>query len=220
LSKRFKDLQKIDRPREKLIKKGPSSLSTLELIAVILGSGIKGKDVYKVSKDITKKAEKDFDNLTVKNLIDIEGIGRAKACQIVSAIEFSKRFLIKSNGKIQSAEDVIRHIEDLRNKKQEHFVTLTLDGAGNLIEKRTVFIGTLNKSLVHPREIFADAISDRAASVIFVHNHPSGNVDPSEVDLAVTNRLKKAGDILGIEVIDHIIIGKDKYLSLKDKNLM
>ncbi|MEA3421459.1 MAG: DNA repair protein RadC, partial [Acidobacteriota bacterium] len=133
---------------------------------------------------------------------------------------FSKRFLIKEEKKITGPQDIVSLVEDLRKKKQEHFVTLTLDGAHNLIKKRTVFIGTLNQSLVHPREVFADAISDRAAAVILIHNHPSGNVEPSDLDISLTKRLIKAGELLGIEVLDHIIIGKDKYSSFKEIKLI
>jgi len=218
--KKIKQIPEFDRPREKMVKNGPKNLSNQELIAILLGSGIKGRDVFEVSREIVHKTEKDFKNLTLKNLMKIDGVGKAKACQIMAAIEFSKRFLIKEEKKITGPEDIVSLVQDLRKKKQEHFVTLTLDGAHNLIKKRTVFIGTLNQSLVHPREVFADAISDRAAAVILIHNHPSGNVEPSELDVSLTKRLIKAGELLGIEVLDHIIIGKDKHSSFKEIKLI
>lgn len=190
------------------------------MLAVLLGSGIKGKDVFEVARDILKLAQNDFDNISLEKLKDIDGVGLAKACQIMAALEFSKRFLIKEGFKIKNVDDALRITEELKDKKQEYFISLTLDGASNLIQKRTVFIGTLNHSIVHPREIFADAITDRAAGIIFVHNHPSDDPDPSKQDIEITKRLVEVGKIVGIEVIDHIIIGKDGYLSFQTENIL
>ena len=201
-------------------KKDVKALSNLELLAVLLGSGVKGKDVFEVAKDILKLVEKDFENLTLNKLKSVEGIGLAKASQIIAAIEFSKRFLLTEGIKIRQAEDIVKLAEELKNKKQEYFLTFTLDGANNLIQKRTVFIGTLNQSLVHPREVFADAITDRAAGIIFVHNHPSGNVEPSKEDISITKKLIEAGKIIGINVIDHIIVGKSEFYSFKERGLL
>jgi len=218
--KRIKNIPEFDRPREKMGEKGASALSNLELLAVLLGSGIKGKDVFEVAKDILKLAQNDFDSMKLEKLKDIEGVGLAKACQIIAAIEFSRRFLINEGVRIKNAEEIVKLTEELRGKKQEYFLTLTLDGASNLIQKRTVFIGTLNQSIVHPREIFADAISDRAAGIVFVHNHPSDNISPSKEDIAITNRLVEVGKIVGIDVIDHIIIGKDGYFSFQAEGML
>ena len=218
--KKIKAIPQFDRPREKVEQKGAKALSNLELLAVLLGSGIKGKDVFEVAKDILRLAQDDFDNISLEKLKDIEGIGLAKACQIMAAIEFSKRFLIKDGIKIKNVDDVLRLTEELKDKRQEYFLSLTLDGDSNLIQKRTVFIGTLNHSIVHPREVFADAISDRAAGIIFVHNHPSGNVEPSKEDIAITQRLMEVGKIVGIEVIDHIIIGKNGYFSFQAEGIL
>ncbi|OGW32742.1 MAG: hypothetical protein A2X59_13295 [Nitrospirae bacterium GWC2_42_7] len=218
--KKIKTIPQFDRPREKMEQKGAKALSNLELLAVLLGSGIKGKDVFEVAKDILRLAQDDFDNISLEKLKDVEGIGLAKACQIMAAIEFSKRFLIKDGIKIRNVDDVVRLTEELKDKRQEYFLSLTLDGASNLIQKRTVFIGTLNHSIVHPREVFADAISDRAAGIMFVHNHPSGNVEPSKEDFAITQRLMEVGRIVGIEVIDHIIIGKNGYFSFQAEGML
>ena len=218
--KKIKNIPKFDRPREKMQKKDVKALSNLELLAVLLGSGVKGKDVFEVAKDILKLVEKDFENLTLNKLKSVEGIGLAKASQIIAAIEFSKRFLLTEGIKIRQAEDIVKLAEELKNKKQEYFLTFTLDGANNLIQKRTVFIGTLNQSLVHPREVFADAITDRAAGIIFVHNHPSGNVEPSKEDISITKKLIEAGKIIGINVIDHIIVGKSEFYSFKERGLL
>jgi len=218
--KNIKDIPKFDRPREKMDRNGPQALSDIELIAVLLGSGIKGKDVFKVARDILRLAQKDFNGINLETLKNIDGIGLAKASQIMAAIEFSKRFLIKDGIKITCSNDVVKMTEELKNKKQEYFLTFTLDGAHNLIQKRTVFIGTLNQSLVHPREIFADAIADRAAGIIFVHNHPSGSVEPSKEDISITNRLIEVGKLVGINVVDHIIVSKDGYFSFDEKSMI
>lgn len=218
--KKIKTIPQFDRPREKMAQKGAKALSNLELLAVLLGSGIKGKDVFEVAKDILRLAQDSFNNISLEELKDIEGIGLAKACQIMAAIEFSKRFLIKDGIKIKNVDDVVKLTEELKDKKQEYFLSLTLDGAANLIQKRTVFIGSLNHSIVHPREVFADAISDRAAGIIFVHNHPDGSVEPSKEDIAITQRLMEVGRIVGIEIIDHIIISKNGHFSFQAEGML
>lgn len=201
-------------------KRGVKALSNLELLAVLLGTGIKDKDVFEVAKDILNLANESFDNISLQKLKNIDGIGLAKACQIIAAFEFSKRLLLKEGVKVKNLENVIQLTEELKDKKQEYFLTLTLDGASNLIQKRTVFIGTLNRTIVHPREVFTDAISDRAAGIIFVHNHPSGDVEPSKEDVALTRRLVEAGKIVGIEVIDHVIVGKIGCYSFQGEGML
>jgi len=218
--KKIKNIPKFDRPREKLQKKDAQALSNLELMAALLGKGVKGRDVFRVAKDVLKVTENNFDNLTVEKLEKVDGIGLAKACQILSAIELMKRLLTKDDVKIKTAKDIVKLVEELKERKQEYFLTFTLDGGNNLIRERTVFIGTLNQSLVHPREVFADAITDRAASILFVHNHPSGNLTPSREDKLITERLIKTGDIVGINVLDHIIISKNGYFSFKAEGIL
>ncbi len=212
---KMKDIPPFDRPREKMIKKGARSLSNLELMAAILGSGCRGKDVYEVAGEIVKLVEKDFENLSVVKLKKIGGMGTARACQVMAAVEFSRRFLFQEGILIRTDQDVFNLVAEVANEKQEYFLTLTVDGANHLIEKRTVFIGTLNQSLVHPREIFADALNDRAAGIILVHNHPSGKHEPSKEDYDVTERLVKVGKIMGIEIMDHLIISKNGYYSFQ-----
>jgi DNA repair protein RadC len=216
--KRIKEMLVFDKPREKMNKNGVRALSDMELLAVLLGSGIKGKDVFTLAGDILKVAQADFNSLNISSLTKIDGIGLAKAAQIAAAIEFSKRFLIKDEVKIRSSEDILKLTDDLKNKKQEYFITITLDGAHNLIQKRVVFIGTLNQTLIHPREIFADALTDRAADIILVHNHPSGSLEPSREDLDITRQLEDAGKILGVNILDHIIISKSGYYSFQENN--
>lgn len=203
-----------------MARKGPEALSNLELLGVLLGSGIRGKGVFEVARDILKVTEGKVDLISLDTLQRVDGVGLAKASQIMAALEFSKRLLVRDNVRVTSVNDALELTDELKDKKQEYFITLTLDGASRLIQKRIVFIGTLNKSIVHPREVFADAISDRAAGIIFVHNHPSGNTEPSEEDFAVTERLLAAAEIMGIDVIDHIIVGRDAYFSFQAAGLL
>lgn len=212
------ELDKIDKPREKLVEKGVSALKDYELIAIMLGSGIRGKDVLTLSQDILTKLQDDFHNISLEKLLEIHGLGLAKASTLLSAIELSKRYLIKQKSrKITFAKDAYHELLTYADKKQEHFIAMTLDGANYIIEKRVITIGTLNQSLVHPREVFADAITDRAASVIIAHNHPSGQLHPSHEDMLVTERLKKAATILGIDLLDHLIITGEGFYSFKNE---
>ncbi len=215
--KKIDQLYKEDKPREKLLKKGAAALKDHELLALLLGSGIPGKDVLKLSMEALKIIRRDPENFTPRDLLDIKGLGRAKAAQIVAAFELSRRFYISEKIKITQAADVWEVLSDYRNKKQEYFIAITLDGASSMIEKRVISIGTLNQSLVHPREVFSDAVSDRAAGVIVAHNHPSGQLFPSREDHRVTRRLKEAGAILGIELLDHVIIGNEGWYSFSEE---
>lgn len=218
--KRVKAVAEFDMPREKLERKGPAALPNLELLAVLLGSGIKGKGVFEVARDILKVTEGKADLISLEILRRIDGVGLAKAAQIMAAVEYAKRLLARDDVTIKSVHDALALTNELKDKKQEYFLTLILDGASRLIQKRTVFIGTLNKSIIHPWEVFADAIGDRAAAIVFVHNHPSGNTEPSEEDFAITERLLKAANIMGIDVIDHIIVGRNGYFSFQAAGLL
>jgi DNA repair protein RadC len=216
----LRDLHKHDKPREKLVAKGVEALKNEELLAILLGSGVQGKDVRKLAKEIVTMMDAGFDNLSLKALCDIHGLGLAKASQILASIELSKRYLIKSNKRITSAKDVYDELKAFSSKSQEHFLTITLDGASHIINTRTVFIGTLNQSLVHPREVFADAIADRAAGIIIAHNHPSGTLEASRADVAITQRLKEVSKLVGIELLDHVILSKHGYYSFSDEGLL
>jgi len=220
LSRKLREIPVFDRPREKLERKGVHALSNEELLMVILGRGMSGIDVRTLAKTILKEIEKDPENINLENLESIKGIGLAKASQILASFEFAKRYLVREGIKIQRTDDVLKLVEDIRNKKQEHFITLTLNGASNLIERRTVFIGTVTESIIHSREIFADAITDRASGIIFVHNHPMDDSQPSDVDIAITKRLCEVARLIGIEVIDHVIVSKDDYFSFQSEGLL
>ena len=218
--KSINQLENIDKPREKLIKKGANALKDYELLAVLLGSGVQGKDVITLSLEIIKLFEKDFENINLEKLLNIHGLGLAKASQILSSIELSKRYLIKQNKKISSAKDVYDELKEYHNKKQEYFLCLYLDGANHLIQTKVITIGILNQSLVHPREVFSYAIEKRCASIIVAHNHPSGVLEASNEDINVTKRLKESSKILGIELLDHLIITNDGYFSFKEEGIL
>ena len=215
--KKLHELYDGDKPREKLLAKGPAALKDFELMAVMLGSGVPGKDVLKLSREIVSLFETQFDTLDINALTSVHGMGKAKAAQILASVELCRRHLLRQNVKIASASDVSDLLREYASKKQEYFVALTLDGASHLIEQRVISIGTLNQSLVHPREVFADAVTDRAAGVIVAHNHPGGQLSPSNEDVRITQRLKEAGMLLGIELLDHVILTRDGFLSLREE---
>jgi len=218
---KLKNIPAYDRPREKLLKRGASCLSDQELLSILVGNGVKGKDVFKVAGEIAVKISGDFNAVKrIDELQSIQGVGPVKAAQIAAAFELVQRYLVRDKRTITSPHDLMPFVEELCSKKQEYFVTVTIDGASCLIKKRVVFIGTLNQSLIHPREVFVDAIADRAKGVFLVHNHPSGNCKPSVEDISVTQRLVEVGDIIGIEVMDHIILGKTEYFSFIENKII
>ena len=208
---KLKDTPKIDRPRERFLEKGPDALSKSELLAILIGSGIKGKNVKQLSEQIIRKFGNKFLNITVDDLLEIPGIGKAKALQIVSALALMKRFYEELGPKdniILSAQDAVSLTSEIRDKKKEYLVCLYLNARNALLRKEIISIGTLNKSIIHPREIFGPAIELRAAGVVLLHNHPSGDVTLSIQDIEVVNKVLQAGKIMGVNVIDFIIVSK------------
>lgn len=218
--KNIKDLPAHNRPREKLKERGASALTDEELVAAILGRGVEGQDLGTISRRVAKLIQKHKENLSVDHLIAVRGMGLAKAAQILSAFELARRHLIKDTVKITEAQDVMPLLADITNKKQEHFVCISLNGAYEVIKKRIVTIGLVDRSQVHPREVYADVISDRAAAVIFAHNHPSGDLQPSNSDLKIHEQLTEAGKILGIRILDHLIVSKKGYYSFQEAGLI
>jgi len=204
-----------DLPREKLNKRGAAALSDIELLQAVIGSGGKGNDFKQIAKNLNATIQKTgAENLTIDDVKAIKGIGDAKATIVFAALEFWRRKFIKQTAPlIDSPERAAEQLDHIRNKKQEYFVLLTLDGARRLIHNRVVTIGTLMSSLVHPREVFSLAIEDRAASIIIAHNHPSGALDISEQDREVTKRIRQAGELLGIRLDDHIVVAGDDFVS-------
>ncbi len=220
------DFPLTERPRERLLKLGAEALSSQELLALLLGRGIKGESVWITAQNLltTFGNLRNIANASVTELCQVKGIGLAKATQIKATFELGKRCEHTSEQtskiKIKSPEDIIGVVKNrLKGKKKEHFLVLSLDTRNHPIDIQTVSIGSLDSSIVHPREVFKEAISSCAASVIFVHNHPSGDPEPSEEDIKLTKRLADVGEIMGIDVLDHIILCDQHYLSMKAKNL-
>ena len=204
-----------DLPREKLCKKGAAALSDLELLQAVIGSGGRDNDFKQIAKSLNATIQKQgADNLTLDDVKSIKGIGDAKATVVFAALEYWRRKFVKQTSPlIDSPEKAAEQLHGIRNKKQEYFVLLTLDGARRLINNRIVTIGTLMSSLIHPREVFSLAIEDRAASIIIAHNHPSGLLDISSEDREVTRRIRQAGELLGIRLDDHIIVSGEEFVS-------
>lgn len=211
----IKDLPEFDRPREKLLSKGPMALSDSELLAILIGSGMKGTNALSLATKILHKVDLRSGKLDVDALERIPGVGPAKASRIAAAFELARRHLQREGTRVREAKDVLPYVQQIRDKHQEYFVCLSLNGANEVIENRVVTVGLLDSNQVHPREVYADPLTDRAASIIVAHNHPSGTLEASPEDVALTDRLARAGKLLGINLLDHIIVTKRGYLSLK-----
>lgn len=219
----IKDVPVEDRPRERLLSLGPSHLSNQEILAILLGSGTKKESVMELSNRVLMHFEgiKLLSDATIEELTAIKGIGPAKGVLILASIEMGKRMSEYKPSEryiIRSPEDGANFVmEEMRTLTQEHFVVLFLNTKNQIIHRQTVFIGSLNASIVHPREVFREAVKRSAASIICAHNHPSGDPTPSQEDIQVTRRLVECGKMIGIELLDHLIIGDRKFISLKEK---
>ena len=221
----IKEIPNEERPRERLIKYGVGSLSNEELLSIILSTGYKSRSCKEVSIDILKYFESitNMKNASINNLSKIKGVGVSKACNILASIELGKRVFNDSvkNSRILSTEDVYNFIKsDVEGMKQEHFYAIYLDNKNKVLEKRLLFIGTINKSVVHPREVFKYAYLSSATSIIVVHNHPSGEVSPSKEDIEITKALVELGNINRIPIIDHVIVGSSNYYSFNEELML
>lgn len=219
---KIKDLPLEERPRERLIKYGPKALSNSELLAIILRNGSKKENVLELSKRLLKADNiKSLSRKRINSLKNNLGIGTAKACQIIACFELGRRlaaFKETSNPMINNVQDIAKiFMVEMSSLRKEHFKGIFLDSRKRIVKDETIFIGSLNASIIHPREIFQVALEEGSAAVILLHNHPSGNPEPSDDDISITKQLVKAGEILGIEVLDHIIIGNKKYFSFREK---
>ncbi len=212
-NRKISKIPQMDRPREKLRKMGPQSLSDMELLAILLGSGTQTVDVMTLANRLLKKIDGESGEPDLDALMTVEGIGPAKASVIVAALEFARRRIRPEGIKISIPPDVLPLIRHLADRKQEHFICVSLNGAHEVIASRIISVGLVNRTQVHPREVFADPITDRASAIIVAHNHTAGDLTPSSDDIAVTNRLKAAGETLGIMLIDHIIFNNKSYYS-------
>lgn len=216
--KKIKDLSKSDRPREKLQAKGAEAMSDVELLAILLGSGTRNHDVLTVAGGILKALDGQNEKLSLEALQKIDGVGPAKATLIAAALEFSRRRIRPEGMRISFPPDVLPLIRHFADRKQEHFICVSLNGANEVITCRVVSVGLVNQSQVHPREVFADPITDRVSAIIVAHNHPSGSLEPSREDMEITRQLKTAGEILGIRLLDHIVFNKRGYYSFLEDN--
>lgn len=199
-------------PREKLERFGAAHLTDAELLRILIGSGNKQASAEQIAKRLLRLLSKRRDAVTYQEVSDIPGMGPAKTCEVVALFELGRRFLLPVDRPvIKTPEDAFAQLDYLRDKKQECLSVITLDGANRIIDNTVVFQGTLDYSLVHPREIFAKALEDRAASIFLAHNHPSGSLDPSPEDVEVTTKLVEIGNLMGIRVVDHLIVTKTGF---------
>lgn len=222
---RIHDIPEEERPRERLIRNGPESLSNAELLGIILRTGSKEENVVSLSNRILSKYSiKQLSLTNVSRLMQENGVGKAKAAQIAAVFELARRletFVEEPKRKICSPKDVYTLMyPKMREQKKEKFITLCLDTKNQILKEEVVSIGSLNASIVHPREVFKSALMESSASVIMVHNHPSGDPSPSREDIMVTKKIVEGGKLLGIDVLDHIIIGDGRYVSLKDEGFV
>ncbi|AQQ55033.1 hypothetical protein B0X71_07205 [Planococcus lenghuensis] len=222
----IRDVHIADRPRERLIRQGAMSLSNQELIAILLRTGTKDESVLQLANRVLLHVEKihELKDATIEEMTAIKGIGEAKAVQLLAAVELGRRLAQQQTDEkftIRSPKDAADYLmADMTSLKQEHFVVLFLNIKNQIMHKQTIFVGSLNASIVHPREIFREAVRRSSASIICAHNHPSGNPTPSPEDIDVTKRLAEAGSIVGVELLDHVIIGDHQFTSLKEKGVM
>ncbi|WP_227752118.1 RadC family protein [Viridibacillus arvi] len=222
----IRDVHQDDRPRERLKRQGAESLSSQELIAILLRTGTKEESVLHIANRVLTSFEQlhELKHAAIEEITSVKGIGEAKAIQLLAAIELGRRMSqqrIEDRYTIRSPQDAATYLmADMTALLQEHFVVLFLNVKNQIIHKQTIFIGSLNASIVHPREIFREAVKRSAASLVCAHNHPSGNPAPSPEDIEVTKRIQEAGYIIGIELLDHVIIGDHQFISLKEKGYM
>lgn len=215
---KLKHLPQHLRPREKLLDRGAAALSDKELLALVLGRGTARHDALSLSEKLIPLIDEKGTALAPEDLTAVPGIGRAGAAKLVAAFEFARRRIRPRGIKVQRPEQVLPLIRHYSDRQQEHFICVSLNGASEVMTVRVVTIGLVNKSQVHPREVFSDPIAERAAAIIAAHNHPSGDLTPSGEDLAVTRRLVKAGALLGIPLMDHIIFHGSNFYSFAAHN--
>jgi len=205
-----------ERPREKLITRGTASLSDRELLAIVLNTGIQGKNVFKLAEDLLGLLDGNKEIPSIQEISGLTGIGLSKACAVAAMLEFGRRRFGPFLTCIKKPSDIFTQVRHFADRKQERFISLSLNGAHEVLAVRVVTIGLVNKTIVHPREVFADLIQDRAAAFCVAHNHPSGKLQSSPEDDEVTERLQSAADILGLQFIDHIIFSETNWWSFRE----
>lgn len=213
MSRHIRDIPEADRPRERLLRKGAAALSDQELLAVLLGKGTPGMDVMKLAAKLAKVIDAKGLGVQADDLREFDGVGDAKATLVLAALEFARRRIKPEGAKIETPADLLPHVRHYADRKQEHFLCATINGANEVLNIRVVSIGLVDRTPVHPREVFAEALADRASAVIVAHNHPAGGLGPSPADIEVTKQLKAAGAVMGIALLDHIIFNRTGYFS-------
>jgi DNA repair protein RadC len=212
-------LPREERPRERLLQKGPQALSDRELLCILLNTGIKGKNVSTLAGEVLDKLDRSKDIPSMEELTGISGLGAARAGTIAAMLELGRRRWGRE-ARIRSPEDAYKLVRHYADRRQEHFLCISLNGAYEVLAVRVVTVGLVNKTIVHPREVFSDPLQDRASAVCVAHNHPSGNLKPSEEDNDITIKLKTAADILGLFFLDHIIFSLEGYVSYRQSGLL
>ena len=213
MSRSFDKIPKHERPREKLLERGAKALSDQELLAILLGKGTPKMDVMTLAGKLARVVDEKGLELHPDDLVQFGGVGDAKATLILAAIEFARRRIKPEGTKIETPADLLPLIRHYADRKQEHLISASINGANEVMNIRVVSIGLVDRTSVHPREVFADALTDRASGVIVAHNHPAGSLEPSAWDVEVTKQLKTAGEIVGVVLLDHIIFNRGGYYS-------
>ncbi|MDR2021557.1 MAG: DNA repair protein RadC [Treponema sp.] len=209
-----------DRPRERLLTMGPGALSDHELLAILLNTGIRGKNVAVLARELLERLDRDKDIPPVRELTRLYGLGLSKACAVVAMLEYGRRRWGAAGIRIKHPQDIFTLVRHNADRKQERFLCISLNGAHEVLSVRVVTVGLLNRTIVHPREVFADVILDRAAALAVAHNHPSGQLRPSAEDDDITARLKTAADILGLKLLDHLIFSESAWFSYRQSGRM
>lgn len=213
--KSIKEIPQDSRPREKMKIQGVSALSDLELVCSIIGKGQKGRPVQDIAEDFLQTITSlDVTNLNPQELNQIKGMGEANSALLCASLELGRRFLSCRRKNLSRPSDIFDHLRHYGDRMQEHLICIMLNGALELLAVKVITVGLINRTVCHPREVFADAVAMRASSIILAHNHPSGNLEPSSNDLEVTESIEKAGRILGIRLMDHIVFCQDSYRSM------
>jgi DNA repair protein RadC len=215
-TKTYGCLPSVERPREKLKTRGVASLSDSELLAILLNTGIRGKGVRALAEDLLSLLDNNKDIPSVREISRLQGVGQSKACAVAAMLEFGRRRYGSYSTRIKQPADIFTLVRHYADRKQERFITLSLNGAHEVLAVRIVTIGLVNKTIVHPREVFADIIQDRAAAFCVAHNHPSGQLESSSEDQEITCRLQSAAGILGLHFLDHIIFSENGWWSFKE----
>ena len=213
MNRRIQDMPAADRPREKLLRKGAAALSDQELLAILLGKGTPGMDVMTLAARLAKVIDEKGLGVQAEDLRQFTGVGDAKATLLLAALEFARRRIKPEGARIETPADLLPHVRHYADRKQEHFLCASINGANEILAIRVVSIGLIDRAPVHPREVFADALADRASAIIVAHNHPASALEPSTADIEATRQLKAAGQVLGIPLLDHIIFNRTGYFS-------